>query len=137
MTGTRRARLLLDEMLSGTIAARLRDHNLDVTAVVEEPALLSTPDEDLLAFATDQRRVLVTINIADFAPIANDWRRVGRTHHGLVYVANRTFPQDRSFVGAITNALVSLCASGAAPRPGTEVFLARLDGRTGRGAVKD
>ena len=125
MTGTERPRLLLDEMLSGTIAVQLRDRELDVTAVVEDVSLLSTPDEDLLAYATDQRRVLVTANIADFAAIANDWRAVGRTHSGLVYIANRTFPQDRSLIGAITDALTSLCASDAAPRPGTEIFLAR------------
>lgn len=76
-----------------------------MTAVVDDVALVSTPDEDLLAYVTDQRRVLVTANISDFAAIANAWRAAGRTHHGLVYVANRTLPQDRSFIGGVTDAL--------------------------------
>lgn len=126
VTESEHPRLLLDEMLSGTIAARLRDRGLDVTAVVEDSSLVSTPDEDLLSYATEQRRVLVTANIADFVVIATDWRAVDRTHHGLIYLANRTFPRDRSFIGAITDSLTSLRTSGGFPRPGMEVFLRRL-----------
>jgi len=87
-------RLLLDEMLSGTIADQLRRRGYDVVAVVEDVSLVSTSDEELLAHATEQQRVLVTANIADFAAIASDWRTGGRVHHGIVYVAYRTFGQD-------------------------------------------
>jgi predicted nuclease of predicted toxin-antitoxin system len=125
VTGAETARLLLDEMLSGTIAAQLRTHGLDVTAAVEDGSLVSTPDEDLLAYAAEHHRILVTANIADFAAIANDWRAAGRTHHGLIYVANRTFPQNRSFIGSVTDALAILCTSTAIPALGTEVFLSR------------
>ena len=117
--------LLLDEMLSGAIAVQLRERGLDVTAVVEDAALVSSPDEDLLAHAADQRRVLVTANIADCAALARDWRTRGRTHHGIVYVANRSFPHDRSFIGAIVDALARLHAANAMPAPGTETFLTR------------
>lgn len=112
-------------MLSGTVAAHLRGRGLDMTAVVDTPSLVSTSDEDLLAYATEQHRALVTANIADFAAIANDWRAAGRVHHGLVYLANRTFPQNRSLVGNITEALAALCAAEAVPTPGTEIFLSR------------
>ncbi len=86
---------------------------------------MSTPDEDLLAHATEQQRVLVTANIADFAAIASDWRTGGRVHHGLVYLAYRTFGQDRSFIGALFAALSALYESRALPPPGTEIFLRR------------
>ena len=118
-------RLLLDEMLSGTIAAQLRARGLDVTAVVEDISLVSTPDEDLLAYASEQRRVLVTANISDFAVIANDWRSAGRTHSGLIYVANRAFPQNRSFISNITDALADSHISQTLPSPGIEIFLTR------------
>ena len=123
MTEPALARLLLDEMLSGTITVQLRARGLDVTAVVEVVSLVSTPDEELLAYATENRTVLVTANIGDFAAIANDWRAGGRTHHGLIYIANRTFSQDRSFIGSITDALAALYASETLPTPGTEMFL--------------
>jgi hypothetical protein len=116
-------RLLLDEMLSGAIAAQLRTRGIDATAVVDDVALVSTPDEELLAYATEQRRVLVTANVCDFAAIANDWRAAGRAHHGLVYVANRTFPQDRSFVGSLAAALTALTVSRSLASPGIETFL--------------
>lgn len=116
-------RLLLDEMLSGTIAAQLRALGLDVTAVVDDVSVVSTPDEDLLASASEQRRVLVTSNISDFAVVVNDWRAAGCTHPGLIYVAGRAFPQYRSFIGNITGALSGLYESRALPQPGTEIFL--------------
>ena len=68
---------------------------LDVVAVVEDAALVGTPDKELLAHALAQR--LLTANIAGFAAIAIDWRGAGRGHAGLVYVTSRAFPQSRSF----------------------------------------
>lgn len=117
--------MLLDEMLSGAIAVRLRERGLDVIAVVEDPSLVSSADEDLLRIAAEQGRVLVTANIADFAAIATDWRSAGRTHAGLIYLAHRTFPQDRSLLGALVEALTALSAAGGLPSPGTETFLPR------------
>jgi hypothetical protein len=117
--------LLLDEMLSGAIAEQLRDRDIDAVAVVEDAALVGTSDEDLLAHATAQQRVLVTANIGDFAAIATDWRADGRTHAGTIYVTYRSFPQDRSFVGALVSSLATLHDTHALPSPGTEAFLRR------------
>jgi hypothetical protein len=118
--------LLLDEMLSGTIGAQLRARGVDAVAVVEDASLVSTPDEELLVFAAQQQRVLITTNIADFAAIATDWRASGRTHQGIVYVAQRSFAQDRSLVGALVGALAARCDANALPLPGTETFLRRV-----------
>lgn len=117
--------LLLDEMLSCVVAEQLRTRGIDALAVVEDPALVGTADEDLLAHATTHQRVLVTANIGDFAAIATDWRAAGRGHTGLVYVTNRTFAQDRSFLGAIVSALTALIDTDELPLPGTETFLRR------------
>lgn len=119
------AALLLDEMLSGVIAERLREQGLDAVAVVEDPALIGTADEELLVHAATQRRVLVTANVVDFAALATDWRAAGRQHAGLIYVTSRGFPQDRSFVGAIVTALRALHDTDGLPSPGTETFLRR------------
>ena len=83
--------LLLDEMLSGAIAEQLRARDLDAVAVVESPRLIGTPDEELLAYAAGQERVLVTANIGDFAAIVTEWRGTGREHAGLVYVTVERF----------------------------------------------
>lgn len=117
--------LLLDEMFSAAIAGQLRGRAVDAEAVVEDVTLVGTPDEDLLAHATMQQRVLVTANVGDFAAIATQWRAAGRQHAGLVYVSSRAFPQDRSFVGAIVSALLALCDADSLPGPGAETFLRR------------
>lgn len=117
--------MLLDEMLSGAIAAQLRVKGHDVIAVVDEPGLSGTPDEELLAHATAIGRCLVTANVRDFAAISASWNSRGRSHGGLVYVVNRVFPGDRSFVGALVTALESLLRADEVPPDGGETFLRR------------
>lgn len=119
-------KLLLDEMLSGQIAVQLRSRGFDVIAVVEDPGLVSMPDEDLLAHARAEGRCLVTANIADFATLSAQWRAAGHTHPGLAYITNREFPQDRSFVGALVNAVTRLVDSGRAPGNAAETYLHRV-----------
>jgi hypothetical protein len=128
MTEPKPPSLLLDEMFNGTIAAELRARGLDVTAVVEDFSLVSTPDEDLLAYATEQRRVLVTTNVSDCDAIATDWRADGRTPPGLVYVTGRRFPQSRSFIGSIVDELAGLYETKQVPSPDAELFLNNSNG---------
>jgi hypothetical protein len=65
-------------MLSGAIAAQLRVMALDVIAVVDDPALVGMPDEELLIYATSVGRVLVTANVQDFAAIHASWSSRGQ-----------------------------------------------------------
>lgn len=122
---TRAPRLLLDEMLCGQIAVQLRSGGFDVTAVVEDPMLVSMGDEDLLAHATSERRCVVTANISDFATLSARWSASGRTHPGLVYITNREFPQDRSFIGALVNSLTRLVNTAQTPGIAAETYLHR------------
>ena len=101
-------RLLLDEMLSGAIAEQLRARRHDVAAVVEDNALISLPDEDLLVAAADGGRAIVTANIKDFVPLDQRWKAAGQSHAGIVLVPTKTFPQNRAFIGALADALDKL-----------------------------
>ncbi len=122
---TTEPKLLLDEMLSGDIAVQLRAKGHDVIAVVEDPALVGTPDEELLAHATSSGWWLVTANVRDFAAIHASWGSRGRSHAGLIYLVNRVFPSDRSFVGAIVKALDNMIVAGQLPADGAEAYLRR------------
>lgn len=122
---TAEQKLLLDEMLSGDIAAQLRAKGHDVTALVEDPALVGMSDEELLAHASSCGRLLVTANVRDFAAIHASWSSRGRSHTGLIYIVNRVFPSDRSFVGAVVTALNGEIAAGHLPAPGAETYLRR------------
>jgi predicted nuclease of predicted toxin-antitoxin system len=117
--------LLLDEMFSGTIAQLLRAKGHDVIAVVAEPALVSLPDDQILAHAAATGRALVTANIKDFVPLDGQCRASGQSHPGLILVSAKAFPQDRSFVGAVAGALAVLI-DGDQIRADQAIFLARL-----------
>lgn len=82
--------LLLDEMLSGAIAEQLRAKGHDALAVVDDPALISLPDDQILARATAAGRALVTANIKDFMPLDAQYRAAGQAHCGRKEVG-RTF----------------------------------------------
>ena len=101
---------MLDEMLSGAIAAQLRARGHDVVTVVENTALIGLSDDEILAEATTAERALVTCNIRDFVPLDQRYKASGRTHGGLVLMSSKAFPQDS--IGGATRS----CSSDAAPR---------------------
>jgi hypothetical protein len=117
--------LLLEEMFSGTIAQQLRAKGHDVIAVVAEPALVSLPDDQILAHAAATGRALMTANTKDFVLLDGQYRAAGQSHAALILVSAKAFPQDRSFVGAVAGALAVLIDSDQIQADQT-IFLARL-----------
>jgi hypothetical protein len=78
-------RLFLDAHISGRRAAtELRARGHDVYAADEERELDGSSDEELLALATSQQRIMVTFNIADFPRIAREWESEDRHHAGVI-----------------------------------------------------
>ena len=114
-------RLLLDEMFSPEIAAELVKRGHDAVAVAAEPGLVGLADDQVLEWATEQGRCLVTENVKDFEVLRRAYAAQGRTHAGLLYSGPRRFRRDRRFVGALVVALVvaldKLIAAGQLPRP--------------------
>lgn len=106
------ARLLLDEMLSGTIAEQLRALDHDVTAVVDDPTLIGKPDIDVVTRATNDNRAVVTRNVKDFVVLDSQIRAQGQSHAGIVLVTTKAFPEDRQAIGALVRALDSLLENG-------------------------
>jgi nucleoside-diphosphate-sugar epimerase len=117
--------LLLDEMFPEAIADQLRAKGHDVRAVVTTPAFAGLPDEEVLIGAAEAGRALVTANIKDSMPINARYRAAGRTHAGLIMVSTKTFPQNRTYVVAVTTALNSLLAAAFGGLEGRIVFLQR------------
>lgn len=116
--------LLLDEMFSDALAARLRTMGHDVRSVVAIPELASKADEKLLAWATADGRALVTANIEDFVPLARNYP-VWRPHAGLILVFSKTFPQKRRYENVIVGALAHFLAKGEKLGEGRVMFLQR------------
>ena len=117
--------LLLDEMFSGLIAEQLRAAGHDVLAVVTDQALVTLPDDQILAYATATGRALVTANIKDFMPLDARNQAASQTHAGLILVSSKTFPQDRAYTAAITKALAALLDQPTQIHPGQVLFFHR------------
>jgi len=88
-------RLFLDAHVSGRrVATALRKAGHDVRAADEERALDGMSDDDLLALAAAEERVMVTFNVADFPNIVRRWAEAGRPHAGcaiLVGIGHNEF----------------------------------------------
>ena len=117
--------LLLDEMFSDSIAQQFRAKRHDVLAVVADRALVSLPDDQILAHAAATGRALVTANIKDFIPLDGQYRAAGQSHAGLILLPAKTFPQDRSYVGAVTGALAAFLNEHGQMQADQVVFLER------------
>lgn len=103
-------KLALDHHYSPKIAARLRDKGYDVVAVVELGWEMED-DEALLALCHEDKRALLTNNVAGFAVIARQWAAQGRTHAGLVFTSDASLPRSRKTMGRYVRALDRLMAA--------------------------
>lgn len=80
-------RLLLDAHVSGPrVGGPLRDNGQDVRALDQEPELEGLEDDDVLALASEDGRILVTHNVTDFPEILREWAAGGRSHAGVILV---------------------------------------------------
>ena len=80
-------RLLLDADVSGPNVGRRLEHNgHDARALDQEPALEGLDDDEVLALATSEQRILVTHNVADFPRSLRDWAAAQRAHAGVILV---------------------------------------------------
>lgn len=80
-------RLLLDANLSPRgVASPLRQSGHDVLALAENLVYEGLPDPQVLELAAAERRILITRNSRDFAPLARQWAEAQRSHAGLILI---------------------------------------------------
>jgi hypothetical protein len=80
-------RLLLEAHVSGpNVGRRLEENGHDVRALDQESALEGLDDDEVLALAASEQRILVTHNIADFPRILREWAAAQRAHAGVTLV---------------------------------------------------
>lgn len=76
-------KLYFDEDMSAILAARLRKAGWDVLTT-HQAHRRSSDDQSQLQFATNQQRILVTRNYADFQRIHTDSLTAGASHAGII-----------------------------------------------------
>ncbi len=118
-------RLLLDEMFSPAITAELRELGHDVIAIADRPDLCSKSDEEVFAWASAERRWLLTENVKDFRPIMLRSLLTGPPGCGLLFTSSRAFPRSRKNPGSLIRALHAWLTAGAPAPPVTESWLLR------------
>jgi hypothetical protein len=79
-------RLFLDAHVSGRRIATVLRKQHDVRAADEERELDGWDDERLLELATEEDRIMVTLNVADFARITTEWAAASRSHAGCLLI---------------------------------------------------
>jgi len=85
-------RLYLDEdSMRHALVGSLRAHGVDVLTAFEA-GMIEKPDEDHLAYATAQGRVLCTFNIRDFFRLHAEYLQEERHHTGIILVAQQRYP---------------------------------------------
>lgn len=84
-------RLYLDEdSMDQRLVQALRARGMDVQTALEA-GLIARPDEEHLAYAAQQGRVLYTFNVADFYQLHARFLEQGRSHAGLVLAAQQRY----------------------------------------------
>jgi hypothetical protein len=86
-------RYLLDAHFSQTTAQVARADGIDAISA-HEVGLSRAPDAEVLAFATGDRRVLVTQNFGDFADLSQEYIRSQREHAGILLVPTPMQPDQ-------------------------------------------
>ena len=76
-------RLYLDADVDVRLAKNLRSAGYDCISA-REIGHHTLDDEEILSFATSQRRTLLTHNTQDFVPIFERWWNAGRSHGGII-----------------------------------------------------
>ena len=101
----RDSKLLLDEMLSATLAEQLRKEAWDVMAIIENPELLGLPDSEVLNLATSHKRAVVTLNVSDFARLHSLRSASGEKHSGIWCIPSRRFIYSNDSHSRIVSAM--------------------------------
>jgi len=83
-------KLLIDEDLSPTIARHLcEDLCIDAVAV-RDRGLLGSRDDEILEYAFNEDRILVTANVGDF----EDFAQLREVHAGIIFICDGGLLRD-------------------------------------------
>jgi predicted nuclease of predicted toxin-antitoxin system len=82
-------RFLLDEHVWGGLVSVGKEIGVDVSPV-QTQLPEGADDEEVLALAAAQKRILLTSNAQDFAPLVAEWFLAERPHWGVIIVPGQT-----------------------------------------------
>lgn len=101
-------RLLLDTQLSPRhIGVPLTRSGHDVLSLASDPALGVLDDPDVLDLAATERRILITRNARDFAPLLREWAELDGHHAGCILIWTLQTHEFRAIVTEVGSLIQS------------------------------
>ena len=95
-----------------------------MVAVAANRCTAGMSDAELLAYAADAARPLVTENVVDYTVLARQWAIEGRTHAGLIFTSPKRFDRaKRAYPGDLIAALRGLLQDPPALGPSASWWL--------------
>jgi len=107
-------KLLLDEMYAPDIAEALRERGRDVASASERDDLRSAADAVIFEAMQAEGRVIVTNNVRDFVPLAQQALQSDSTFYGIVFTSDKSLPRSKAKIGTFVSLLGALMAAHAA-----------------------
>lgn len=87
-------------------------------ALDQDETLGRLADEEVLALAAEEERIVITHNVRHFVPIIRGWMEARRSHHGLILVTT-----PHTDYGVILRRLAQVFAA----RPDQEEWIDRVE----------
>lgn len=107
-------KLVLDELYARAIAAELGARGHDVASASERNDLRAVPDPVLFDAMQIEGRVIVTNNVRDFMPLAQQALQSGSTFYGVVFTSDRSLRRSKANTGTFVELLHELMTTHAA-----------------------
>jgi len=79
-----------DDCLAKGLVKALRSDGVDVVTA-QEAGIAGYDDEEHLAYATEQGRVLYSFNRGDFLRLNKQWLEANRSHAGIILAAQQRY----------------------------------------------
>jgi hypothetical protein len=98
--------ILIDECVVEGIAEALRRHGFDAISV-QEAHKRGLSNEDLLIYATKEKRAVLTHNIPHFVKLHTEWIKEGKTHYGILVTSEVEFKKLLRKVTKFLNTVAS------------------------------
>jgi hypothetical protein len=98
-------KLVIDELYTQVIAEQLRVRGHDLVSMHERDDLEGASDEQLLQWAADDRRAIVTENWADFQREMQRSAESGLDHYGVLFTSPRSLPRSNATIGLYVRVL--------------------------------
>lgn len=112
-------KLLLDDMYSPDVAARLRARGHDAIAIRERPDLLAVSDHELFSSMAEEGRTIVTNNVIDFVPLYRAVLAEGGLPAALFLTSDRSMPRTKAGIGRFVSMIEELLTVELSRAPAT------------------